>query len=424
MRYNTTDDVLEFHVDGNWQQLGGSSGTGDFVHRYGDTMTGNLNVNATTTGSTITTNGSATFTNDTAFIDLVPTGAGAKARLGLDSANQSLELFVLNSAGGTFTIPGLVIDNSISTQDVRPGTNEVARLGTGANKWANVISAKFTANAGTASQPSYTFSGDPDTGMYRSGANELTLVSGTNGYLTVRPTGVVDITSTAALTLPNGTTAQRPGAPDQGMVRYNSSQSTFEGYDGANWRGLGGVIDVDQDTFIRAETSPGVDNDVLQFYAGGTLRLAVAQSSSTFYGDWFLASGATLQATYADLAERYEADMYYEPGTVLVIGGDKEVTVTTTKEDRKVIGVVSTNPAHLMNAAAGNDETHPPIALAGRIPVRVYGYIEKGDMLVTGEKHGTAVATNHPIPGTVIGKALENYHSDQIGFIEMVVRPS
>jgi hypothetical protein len=54
----------------------------------------------------------------------------------------------------------------------------------------------------------------------------------------------------------------------------------------------------------------------------------------------------------------------------------------------------------------------------------VYGYIEKGDMLVTGEKHGTAVATNHPIPGTVIGKALENYHSDQIGFIEMVVRPS
>jgi hypothetical protein len=143
---------------------------------------------------------------------------------------------------------------------------------------------------------------------------------------------------------------------------------------------------------------------------------------NTVYANTF--EGTATSALYADLAERYAADSYYEPGTVLVIGGDKEVTATNIKADRKVIGVVSTNPAHLMNAGAGDDNTHPPIALAGRIPVKVYGYIEKGDVLVTGEKRGTAVATRHPVTGTVIGKALENYKSDVVGFIEMVVRPS
>jgi hypothetical protein len=95
-------------------------------------------------------------------------------------------------------------------------------------------------------------------------------------------TGDLNIDTTGALTIPNGTTAQRPSPGDQGMIRYNTSLATFEGFDGGNWRGLGGVIDVDQDTYIIAETSAGADNDQLQFYASNTLVLQQDQGNSTF----------------------------------------------------------------------------------------------------------------------------------------------
>jgi hypothetical protein len=127
-------------------------------------------------------------------------------------------------------------------------------------------------------------------------------------------------------------------------------------------------------------------------------------------------------ARYADLAERYAADKEYAPGTVLVFGGDKEVTTSNVKGDTRVAGVVSTNPAYLMNEAAGNDQTHPPIALQGRVPCKVVGKINKGDILVCSAIHGVAVAGGDNIKvGSMIGKALENYDSDHIGTIEVVV---
>ena len=80
----------------------------------------------------------------------------------------------------------------------------------------------------------------------------------------------VDISSTGSLTLPKGTTAERPGTPATGMVRYNTDTDVFEGYDG-QWITLNGVRDVDQDTYITAEATPGADDDTLYFYAGGQL---------------------------------------------------------------------------------------------------------------------------------------------------------
>ena len=87
-------------------------------------------------------------------------------------------------------------------------------------------------------------------------------------------TGVLEIGGTGGLRIPQGTTAQRP-TPTQGQIRYNTTDSQFEGYDGSVWSGLGGTIDVDQDTKIIAESSPGADNDQLQFFTAGNLRLTV-----------------------------------------------------------------------------------------------------------------------------------------------------
>jgi len=132
-------------------------------------------------------------------------------------------------------------------------------------------------------------------------------------------------------------------------------------------------------------------------------------------------TGTATQARYADLAERYESDKEYKPGTVVVFGGDKEITQSSKYMDKRVAGVISTNPAHLMNAEAGNDKTHPPVALQGRVPCRVIGKVQKGDLLVTSSISGVAIVAEDPKVGTVVGKALENYDSDHIGMIEVVV---
>ena len=144
-------------------------------------------------------------------------------------------------------------------------------------------------------------------------------------------------------------------------------------------------------------------------------------SPGTISGQWALRGASTLNATYADLAERYYADAVYESGTVLVIGGINEVTTTEIIGDPTVAGVVSTNPAYTMNAEAGNNDTHPYIALKGRVPCKVFGKIAKGDLLVTSEHAGYAQAYScDDHPSAVIGKALED-HSEGFGVIEIKV---
>jgi len=123
-------------------------------------------------------------------------------------------------------------------------------------------------------------------------------------------------------------------------------------------------------------------------------------------------------AQYADLAEIYESDSEYEVGTVVIFGGDKEITVSSMGADPRVAGVISENPAYLMNSEA----TGQAVALQGKVPCKVVGVINKGDMLVTHSQHpGVARKGNDPQVGTVIGKALQEYNSTEIGTINIVV---
>jgi hypothetical protein len=129
-------------------------------------------------------------------------------------------------------------------------------------------------------------------------------------------------------------------------------------------------------------------------------------------------SGVATTARYADLAEMYCADHSYEPGTVLSFGGDQEITISNTAGDTRVAGVVSTNPAHLMNSTL--ECTHAvALALTGRVPAHVTGTIRKGDMMISAPG-GRAQACATPAMGTVIGKALEDFDGET-GTIEIVV---
>jgi len=139
---------------------------------------------------------------------------------------------------------------------------------------------------------------------------------------------------------------------------------------------------------------------------------------NTVYATLF--EGKATSAQYADLAEMYAADKSYEPGTVVVFGGDAEVTLSDRKGDRRVAGVVSTNPAHLMNSELQAD--YPvAIALQGRVPCMVLGKVEKGDLIVTSAVPGFGVVDNYPMVGTIIGKALENKDDLGKGIVEVVV---
>ena len=130
-------------------------------------------------------------------------------------------------------------------------------------------------------------------------------------------------------------------------------------------------------------------------------------------------------ASYADVAERFEADAPMAEGAVVELGGSAEITEATTDLSDNVFGVRSTQPAYAMNAGAGNGDSHPFVAMTGRTPVRVSGQVAKGQRLVSSSIKGTAraVASNETInPFHVIGRALEAKTDDGIDLVNCVVR--
>ena len=155
--------------------------------------------------------------------------------------------------------------------------------------------------------------------------------------------------------------------------------------------------------------------------AATTLTAGGNTSAGTIIGQWSLSGVSRMQATYAaDLAENYEGDELYEVGTVLVFGGNKEVTTTDIKGDTRVAGVVSNTAAYTMYEACPGLKNL--IALQGRVPCKVVGKIRKGDILITSGIPGVAVAAIGDIRvGTVVGKAIKDYDSDHIGLVEIAV---
>ena len=137
---------------------------------------------------------------------------------------------------------------------------------------------------------------------------------------------------------------------------------------------------------------------------------------------WRTIYGHTVEATYADLAERYEADAEYEPGTVVVFDGDKEITTTDVEADYKVAGVISTDPGLKMNSNAGEDSTHPYVALKGRVPCKIIGPVKKGDLIVTSKTPGYGKSVGGADMGrSVFAKSLVNNDDSGEKVIEVAI---
>ena len=195
---------------------------------------------------------------------------------------------------------------------------------------------------------------------------------------------------------------------------------SFGGLDAAKINSGGSNVQVTA-SFVNVSVN---GSNVASFGAQGIMPTGNASgtlgSATVRWNNIFAVNGGFLSvnANYADLAEKYVADAAYAPGTVLMFGGDKEVTQCVHDMCSRVAGVVSTNPAYLMNSGLEGEHT-VELALTGRVPTKVRGPIRKGDLIVSaGDGH--ARAETLPQVGTVIGKALEDFDGDA-GVIEVVV---
>ena len=235
----------------------------------------------------------------------------------------------------------------------------------------------------------------------------------TDGWVGIKAAGISNAElANSGITI--GSTSISLGATSTSLAGMTGIAFTSGSVSGtANWSATGSISNVSTIAHTGNITGPvnsGADNGVSIGASGNRYNTVWA---TTF-------NGTATEALYADLAENYLGDAAYEPGTVLVFGGDEEVTLCNSKGDRRAAGVVTTNPAHLMNSALQGDYVIG-VALQGRVPCKVIGKVVKGDLLVTSAVPGFAIVDNDPKVGTVIGKAVGTKENMDKGVVEVVV---
>ena len=364
---------------------------------------------------------------------------GSAAAQGFDTSIQYNQGSILQgSADLTFdytnkilTVNGNASVGNLSSyrlfSNVATGTAPIVVTSTTLVPNLSVATAQLAGSVTTAAQPNITSTGTLTsltalgnitganiTGTHYGAATGLTAIPGANVSGAVANATYADTAGTAGTV----TTAAQPSITSTGTLSSVtvSANVTTGGIKTDNYYYANGVAI----SFTGSYSNTNVASFLPTFtgtVGATTLTSGANTTAGTMTGNWTLSAGSKLNATYADLAEYYTADAEYEPGTVLEFGGDKEVTLATDATN-KVAGVVSTNPAYLMNSLCPGAYT-AAIALQGRAPCRVRGTIHKGDMLIAGGD-GFARPSASPLMGTVIGKSLEDFNGVS-GIIECAV---
>jgi hypothetical protein len=366
------------------------------------------------------------------------TNTSSPGAIGVGTATPDAEITILaNPQTSTYTLTGfsttLGTDLHIVGADATQTRITQDTFGTGAY-------VAFTGRAarGTAASPTQTQSGDIiaeftgrgfSNGSFQFGntsTGKLDVVAAEAFTDTSRATNVViyttatsSITPTAIATFSSNTSQALSVAGNIVGANINVTTGNFTGNLVVN----GTISDAGQ---LDISTTASNGNIVLTPNGSGNVNIAsnvmpTANATSNIGSAGYYFNTAFVKATsaqYADLAEKYTADAAYAPGTILVFGGTAEVTVNAEDGDRKVAGVVSTNPSYIMNS--GLEAEHvATVALTGRVPTLVVGPVCKGDLMVAAGL-GRARAEADPRVGSVIGKALEDFDGAE-GTIEVVV---
>lgn len=332
--------------------------------------TGNISGNVII-GNNISTVGEVTATGNVSGGNLVTVG----------------QVTATGNVSGNFFIGNGSLLSGIDATSIQNGNSNVRVVSNGGNV---AVSVSGNANVGV-------FTG---TGLVVTGSIEAT-----NGFIGLDATSIANGSANVRTFLNGNVTVSAAGTAN--VLVITGTGANVDGTFNATGNITGGNIITAGLVSLASITksgSNGVGN--------------IGQSDNTFNTIFARATSAL----YADLAEMYTADAEYAPGTVLVFGGSAEVTASSESHSVRIAGVVSTEPAHVMNSGLTADHT-AAVALMGRVPCRVVGNIQRGDCLASSDIPGVATALDATKyqPGAVIGKALEDYNSTEPGMIEAVV---
>ena len=250
-----------------------------------------------------------------------------------------------------------------------------------------------------------------NTAAISNGTSNVT-ISTSGGNITASVGGTPNVVVTATTGISVAGTVQASGNITGGNISIGSGTSTAGSYSASGQITGGNITTAGQLTVNSGANVTAIVNGAASGVGNiGTLATAF---------NTVFAKATTAQ--YADLAEVYTADATYPPGTVVSFGGTHEITISSISHNTQIAGIVSTQPAYLMNSTLNGEHT-AEVALTGRVPCKVVGTIHKGDRLVASELAGVAgpLDTAQYQPGCIIGKALEEWNSGEIGTIEVAV---
>lgn len=247
-----------------------------------------------------------------------------------------------------------------------------------------------------------------------------------SGFTTVRPgmTMATDISGQIPLFQGTATDSQLlDGIDSTGFLSSTSADSTTGTLGILNDSGLTVGVDSDAKLSVSGAGVVTLANQTSGQNMTFSVNVAgVPTTALTIYGANGTVAGNQVNANYADVAERFAADEAYEAGTVVELGGEQEITRVTSDLSDKVFGVISTRAAYLMNSSAGSDATHPPVAMTGRVPVKVIGQVNKGDRLVSaGNGFARAAQQGEATAFNVIGRSLTTKLDMTEGTVEAIV---
>jgi hypothetical protein len=329
------------------------------------------------------------------------------------------------TGGGAFT--GNVIGNvDIGTTQIRSGQVNASTIGS--------VSTSLFGTIQTAAQPNITSVGIINN-LQTSGRTQLIGVAGTSAICVYDrgdgsgPLEVAQVGGSASFTSINNTPIGNNTPSTGGFTTVRITGNIYPAANGTIASGFAaggfwGSMFVNT-VFTSALTASAADTITLTGSLIPTANVGAANQSNLGSATrWFNnIFGRSIQAQYADLAERFHADAEYAPGTVVELGGTAEITAVVEPLSEKVFGVVSTNAAYLMNSGAGDNITHPPIAMSGRVPVRVIGLVTKGDRLVSaGAGRARSAHASELTPFNVIGRSLVDKTDEDETLIEAIVK--
>ena len=245
------------------------------------------------------------------------------------------------------------------------------------------------------------------------------------GFSTIKPGLQLSTASAAYLfqgTATNATTLGTSSLAATSFMRADATAQTTGQLITTNDAGL--AVGADGDLTV---TVSGSDVTIANTQTNGDIlfRANVAGTPTTVMtinGADGAISGNQINANYADVAERFWADAELAPGTVVELGGSAEICAVETDLSENVFGVISTRAAYLMNSSAGSNATHPPVAMTGRVPVKVVGQVRKGDRLVSaGAGQARSAQPGEATAFNVIGRALQDKLTTDAGTVEAIV---